>query len=108
MSFAKRHLRYSTCFNAGFSGSPNGWASHATIGGSNRVHKAGDIKVIVLIDSGGMLYGVHSGLDRIARTRASLCAVRHSSRQNTDSVVLNRLAGCGKRVPEGRKYPKFA
>ena len=22
--FAKRHLRFSTCFNAGFSGSPNG------------------------------------------------------------------------------------
>src|SRR5450755_2963392 len=46
MSFAKRHLRYSTCFNAGFSGSPNGWASHATIGGSNRVHKAGEIEVL--------------------------------------------------------------
>jgi len=42
MSFAKRHLRYSTCFNAGFSGSPNGRASHAIVGGSNRVHKAGD------------------------------------------------------------------
>jgi hypothetical protein len=41
MSFAKPHLRYSTCFNAGFSGSPNGRPSHATVGGSKIVHKAG-------------------------------------------------------------------
>jgi hypothetical protein len=40
--FAKRHLRYSTCFNAGFSGSPNGRPAHATVGGSNLVHKPGD------------------------------------------------------------------